>query len=171
MHEWRDATAASLAGEAFTPRALRHPSAFNLFSHDSAVDPASGSNDEEIKVMRELRKIMQAPEIEIGITCVRVPVLRAHSMALTVEFNVALSPDDVREVLAGAEGVRLVDDPAGNHFPMPNEASGQGDVLVGRIRRDSSDRSGRSIAMFVAGDQLLKGAALNAVQIAERLVA
>lgn len=171
MAELRDATAAALAGQPFTPRALRHPSAFNLFSHDSTVDPASGSNDEETKVMREMRKIMQAPEIEIGITCVRVPVLRAHSIALTVEFGVPVSPDDVRDVLAGAEGVRLVDDPAGNHFPMPNEASGQGDVLVGRIRRDSSDRSGRSIAMFVAGDQLLKGAALNAVQIAERMVA
>ena len=100
-----------------------------------------------------------------------MPVLRAHSIALTVEFERPIAPDEAREVLTGAPGVRIVDDVAGNHFPMPNEASGQNDVLVGRIRPDASDPSGCSLAMFVAGDQLLKGAALNAVQIAERLLA
>ena len=120
--------------------------------------------------MRELRKIMEEPELRIGVTCVRVPVLRAHSIALTVEFEQPIEPDAAREVLASAPGVRIVDDAAGNHFPMPNEASGQDDVLVGRIRHDASDSSGRSLALFVAGDQLLKGAALNAVQIAEQLV-
>jgi aspartate-semialdehyde dehydrogenase len=102
---------------------------------------------------------------------VRVPVLRAHSIALTVEFERPIAPEMARDVLASAPGVRIVDDAAGNHFPMPIEASGQDDVLVGRIRRDASDPSGCSLALFVAGDQLLKGAALNAVQIAERLVA
>ena len=170
MQELRESTAAYLAGSEYQRRVLAHPYAFNLFSHDTKVDPVSGYNEEETKVMRELRKIMDEPELLVGITCVRVPVLRAHSMALTVEFEQPVTPDEARAVLAEAPGVRIVDDVAGNHFPMPNEASGQDDVLVGRIRADASDPSGRSLALFVAGDQLLKGAALNAVQIAERLV-
>jgi aspartate-semialdehyde dehydrogenase len=169
--ELRNATGAYLAGRTFTPAVLRHPYAFNLFSHDTEVDPATGANGEETKVARELRKIMQAPHLPIGITCIRVPVLRAHSIALTVELARPISPAAAREILAAAPGIRIVDDAGENHYPMPNEASGQGDVLVGRIRRDGSDPSGRSLALFVAGDQLLKGAALNAVQIAERLVA
>jgi aspartate-semialdehyde dehydrogenase len=171
MQELRESTAAYLAGSEYRRRVLAHPYAFNLFSHDTKVDPVSGYNEEETKVMRELRKIMDEPELRVGITCVRVPVLRAHSMALTIEFERSVTPDEARAVLAAAPGVRIVDDVAGNHFPMPNEASGQDDVLVGRIRVDASDPSGRSLALFVAGDQLLKGAALNAVQIAERLVA
>jgi len=171
MQELRASTAAYLAGEAYSNTVLAHPYAFNLFSHDTQVDPVTGSNDEETKVVRELRKIMQEPELRVGVTCVRVPVLRAHSIALTVEFERSVSPTEARDVLAAAPGVRIVDDVAHNHFPMPLEASGQGDVLVGRIRRDPSDPSGCSLALFVAGDQLLKGAALNAVQVAERLVA
>ncbi len=170
MEELRASTAAYLQGAAYQHRVLAHPYAFNLFSHDTRVDPATGYNEEETKVMRELRKIMAAPDLRIGVTCVRVPVLRAHSIALTVEFERPIAPEQAREVLADASGVRIVDDVAGNHFPMPIEASGQNDVLVGRIRRDVSDPSGCSLAMFVAGDQLLKGAALNAVQIAERLI-
>jgi aspartate-semialdehyde dehydrogenase len=170
MEELRASTAAYLQGAAYQHRVLAHPYAFNLFSHDTRVDPTTGYNEEETKVMRELRKIMDAPDLRIGITCVRVPVLRAHSIALTVEFERPMMPEQAREVLADAPGVRIVDDVADNHFPMPIEASGQNDVLVGRIRRDVSDPSGCSLAMFVAGDQLLKGAALNAVQIAERLI-
>jgi aspartate-semialdehyde dehydrogenase len=170
MSELRDSTAAWLEGMDFPPRVLAHPYAFNLFSHDTSVDPATGYNEEETKVMQEMRKIMQAPDLRIGITCIRVPVLRAHSIALTVEFAEPVAPEAAREVLGAAPGVRLVDDVAHNHFPMPREASGQDDVLVGRIRRDVSDPSGRSLALFVAGDQLRKGAALNAVQIAEKLV-
>jgi aspartate-semialdehyde dehydrogenase len=171
MQELRASTAAYLAGEAYTNTVLAHPYAFNLFSHDTRVDPETGANEEETKVVRELRKIMQEPELRIGVTCVRVPVLRAHSLALTVEFEHPEGVAEARQVLATAPGVRIVDDVAHNHFPMPLEASGQGDVLVGRIRQDQSDPSGCSLALFVAGDQLLKGAALNAVQIAERLVA
>jgi aspartate-semialdehyde dehydrogenase len=170
MEELRDSTAAWLEGTDFPPRVLAHPYAFNLFSHDTAVDPATGYNEEETKVMQELRKIMQAPELRIGITCIRVPVLRAHSIALTVEFAEPVAAEVARQVLAAAPGIRLVDDVAQNRFPMPREASGQDDVLAGRIRLDVSDPSGCSVALFVAGDQLRKGAALNAVQIAERLV-
>jgi len=170
MEELRASTQAWLAGAAFTPQVLPHPYAFNLFSHNAEVDAESGYNGEELKVIEECRRILDAPELPIGVTCVRVPVLRAHAIALTLEFDRVVSPEEVRAVLAGAPGVRVVDDRARNHFPMPSEAEGQGDVLAGRVRRDLGDPSGRSIALFVAGDQLLKGAALNAVQIAERLV-
>lgn len=171
MAELRASTSAYLAGRPFEPKVLRHPYAFNLFSHDTAVDPETGSNDEETKVGRELRKIMGLPALRVGVTCVRVPVLRAHAIAMTVELRRPVTADDVRAVLTDAPGVRIVDNVADNHFPMPSEASGQGDILVGRIRRDASDPEGRSISLFVAGDQLLKGAALNAVQIAEQLIA
>ena len=170
MEELRASTAAALAGEAFTPQVLAHPYAFNLFSHDAAVDPETGYNGEELKVIAELRRLLASPELPASFTCIRVPVLRAHAMALTVRFAEPVSVAEARAWLAEAPGVRLVDDVAGNHFPLPSEASGADEVLVGRIRTDLSDPSGRSLALFVAGDQLLKGAARNAVQIAEALV-
>jgi aspartate-semialdehyde dehydrogenase len=170
MQELRAWTAAYLSGQDYPPRVMAHPYAFNLFSHDTRVDPLTGYNDEETKVMQEIRKIMRDPEIRIGVICIRVPVLRAHSIALRVTFDGPITPAELRDVLATALGVRVVDDVAANHVPIPREAAGQDEVLVGRIRTDVSDPSGCSIAMFVAGDQLLKGAALNAVQIAEILV-
>jgi len=170
MAELLEGTRAALEGKSTAPKVLRHPAAFNLFSHDSAVDPESGHNGEETKVMAELRKIFGEEGLRVGATCVRVPVLRAHSAAITIECARPMAPDAVRRLLAEAPGIRLVDDVEKNHFPMPKDASGQDEILVGRIRRDASDPSGRSIALFVAGDQLLKGAALNAVQIAERLL-
>ncbi len=169
MEELRASTEAALAGRPFAPQVLPHPYAFNLFSHNADVDLESGYNGEELKVIEECRRILAAPDLPIGVTCVRVPVLRAHAIALTVEFDRPVDPDLAREVLAAAPGVRVIDDRAGNHFPMPSEAEGQGDVLVGRVRRDLGDPTGRSLALFIAGDQLLKGAALNAVQIAEQL--
>jgi aspartate-semialdehyde dehydrogenase len=170
MEELRASTEAYLANRPFEPRVLPHSYAFNVFSHNDKVDPESGENGEEIKVARELRKIMAAPELRIAITCVRVPVLRAHTIALNVEFERPLSPDAAREILGAAPGVDIVDDRAANRFPMPRDASGRDNVLVGRFRRDESDPTGRSLALLVAGDQLLKGAALNAVQIAELLL-
>lgn len=169
MEELRASTEAALAGREFAPRVLPHPYAFNLFSHNAEVDLESGYNGEELKVVEECRRILDRPELPVGATCIRVPILRAHAIAMTLEFDRPATPDEVREVLSTAPGVRVVDDRAANHFPMPSEAQGQGDVLAGRIRQDLSDPSGRSIALFVAGDQLLKGAALNAVQIAEQL--
>jgi aspartate-semialdehyde dehydrogenase len=162
-------TRASLAGESFQPKVLPHPYAFNVFNHDTRVDPETGYNEEEIKVMRETRKIFEDEAIAIGVTCVRVPVLRAHSQSITFECEKPISETQVRAILAEAPGVRIVDDRASNYFPMPRDASGQDDVLVGRIRKDLSDPTGHSISMFVAADQLLKGAALNAIQIAELL--
>ncbi len=171
MEELRESTRAHLENREYAHTVLPHPYAFNLFSHNSKIDPATGYNEEEIKMVQETQKIFGDADIRISATCVRVPVLRAHSEALTFECERPTTPAEVREILAAAPGVKLIDDPVKNYFPMPKDASGQGDVLVGRIRQDTSDPSGKSIAMFVAGDQLLKGAALNAVQIAEVMVA
>lgn len=171
MQELRDATAAALAGEAFTPTVLPHPYAFNLFSHNAEVDPESGYNGEELKVIAETRRILDLPELPVGITCIRVPVLRAHAMAVTVEFDEPVAPEEARALIEAGAGLRLVDDVAANHFPMPCEVTGREEVLVGRIRRDLGDPSGRSLSLFIVGDQLLKGAALNAVQIAETVLA
>jgi len=171
MAELTQSTRAWLTGEPFQPKVLPHPYAFNLFSHTTPIDPVTGYNDEETKVMAEIRRILDAPGLRISVTCVRVPVLRAHSVALSLECERAVAPEEVVEWLSQAPGVRLVNDAATNHFPMPAEASGLDEVLVGRIRRDLSDPDGRTISLFLSGDQLLKGAALNAVQIAERLFA
>jgi len=169
MDELVQSTRASLDGEVYPPKVMPHPFAFNLFSHNTAIDPETGYNDEETKVIRETRKIFEDDRIAVGVTCVRVPVLRAHSEAITFECERPITEDQVRAILAEAPGVKIVDDRARNYFPMPIDASGQDDVLVGRIRKDLSDPTGHSISMFVAADQLLKGAALNAVQIAELL--
>jgi aspartate-semialdehyde dehydrogenase len=170
MSELRDSTQAYLEGREFQNKVLPHPYAFNLFSHNASVDPATGYNGEELKFMQEIRKLFGDNTIAMSITCVRVPVLRAHSISLSVECERPISPAEARALLIGAAGVKLVDDQANNYFPMPKDASGQGDVLVGRIRQDLSDPSGKTLSLFVAGDQLLKGAALNAVQIAEQVV-
>jgi aspartate-semialdehyde dehydrogenase len=169
MEELRESTRAYLEGRSYAPRVLPHPYAFNLFSHNTRIDPVSGYNDEEIKVAQESAKIFGDSAIRVSATCVRVPVLRAHSVAITFECERPITAQEVRALVSAAPGVKLVDDAERNYFPMPHDASGHDAVLVGRIRRDVSDPSGRSIALFVAGDQLLKGAALNAVQIAEGL--
>jgi aspartate-semialdehyde dehydrogenase len=170
MEELRESTRAYLEGRPFQPKVLPHPYAFNAFSHNTSIDPVSLHNEEETKVIHETRKIFGEPDLAIGITCVRIPVLRAHCVSVTFECERPITPQEVKEILATAPGVRVVDDIGRNHFPMPLEASGGNDILVGRIRRDLSDATGRSISIFSAGDQLLKGAALNAVQIAEKLV-
>jgi aspartate-semialdehyde dehydrogenase len=169
MDELVQATRANLAGEAFAQKVMPHPYAFNIFNHDTPIDPATGYNGEETKVIKETRKIFEDDRIAIGVTCVRVPVLRAHSQAITFECEGPITEHDVRAILATAPGVTIVDDRVKNYFPMPIDASGQDNVLAGRIRADLSDPSGHSISMFVAADQLLKGAALNAIQIAELL--
>jgi aspartate-semialdehyde dehydrogenase len=169
MDELVQSTRASLSGQTYQPKVLPHPYAFNLFSHNTAIDPETGYNEEETKVIKETRKIFEDDRIAVGVTCVRVPVLRAHSEAITFECERPITEDQVRAILSEAPGVTIVDDRVRNYFPMPIDASGQDNVLVGRIRRDLSDASGHSISMFVAADQLLKGAALNAIQIAELL--
>ena len=170
MEELRESTRAYLEGREYKNTVLPHPYAFNLFSHNSKMDTSIGYNEEEVKVMRETHKIYGDSSIRISATCVRVPVLRAHSIAINFECERPITPEQVRDIMQTAPGVKVVDDVERNYFPMPKDASGQDPILVGRIRKDLSDPSGHSIALFVAGDQLLKGAALNAVQIAELLL-
>ena len=165
MRQLEGETKATILGEELPPTTLNQTYAFNLFSHNTAIGE-SGYNEEEMKVMEETRKILGLPNLKINVTCVRVPILRAHTETVTLEFDgPAPSVEDAREALSKAPGVRLVDDREKNHFPTPLEASGQDDVLVGRIRKDLSNPN--AISLMLSGDQLLKGAALNAVQIAE----
>jgi aspartate-semialdehyde dehydrogenase len=171
MEELRESTRAYLEGRKFEHKVLPHPYAFNAFSHNTKIDPDTGHNEEETKVINETRKIFGDPSIAIGITCVRIPVLRAHCVSVTFECEKPIAPEEVRAIIAEAPGCKVVDDWERNYFPMPVDASGKDEILVGRIRRDLSDSTGRSISIFTAGDQLLKGAALNAVQIAEALLA
>ena len=168
MQELIDQSGDVLAGRPAEPRVFPHPIAFNLFSHNSSLDE-EGYNTEEMKMVDETRKMFHDDDIAVCVTCVRVGVLRAHSEALNIEFEDPITAEEVRETLREAPGVRVVDDRERNHFPMPLEAAEHDEVLVGRIRRDISLPDGRGIAMFISGDQLLKGAALNAVQIAELL--
>jgi len=167
MAELEAQTRAHAAGQPLKREVFPHQIAFNVFSHNTAV-AENGYNEEENKVIEETRKIFHEPQLPIVATCIRVPVLRAHSESIVIETKRTLSPEEAREILAKAPGVKVVDDREKNHFPMPLEASGQFDVLVGRIRRDLSHP--RGLALFVSGDQLLKGAAWNAVQILECLV-
>jgi aspartate-semialdehyde dehydrogenase len=167
MAELETQARAYAAGQPLVKEVFPHQIAFNVFSHNTAI-AENGYNEEENKVIEETRKIFHEPELPIIATCIRVPVLRAHSESIVIETKRPLSPEEAREILAKAPGVKLVDNAKENHFPMPIEASGQHDVLVGRIRRDLSNPKG--LALFVSGDQLLKGAAWNAVQILEYLV-
>jgi aspartate-semialdehyde dehydrogenase len=160
-------TRATLAGEALLTDTFRHPIAFNLFSHDSEVGE-DGYNLEERKMLLESRKILNQPSLRISATCIRVPVFRAHTEAIHAEFEVPVSETAARDVLHEAPGLRIVDDREGNTFPTPLTASGRDDTLVGRIREDVSNPGG--IALLVSGDQIRKGAALNAVQIGEYLI-
>lgn len=139
----------------------------NVFSHNSPMLD-NGYNEEEMKMVRETRKIFHDDKITVSPTCVRVPIYRAHSEAIHLELTNPVDVQAVREALAKAPGVTIVDDRKENRFPMPLEVSGKDDVFVGRIREDLDNKNG--INLFCCGDQLLKGAALNAVQIAEVLI-
>ena len=169
LHELEQQIRAYAEGKNIERTLFPHQIVHNLFSHNSKV-AANGYNEEENKMVNETRKIFGEPKIMITATCVRVPIPRAHSEAINLEFERPMTPQQVREILAKAPGVRIVDDPEKNHFPMPLEASGQDNVLVGRIRQDISRDDGRGIDLFVSGDQVRKGAATNAVQIAEKLI-
>ena len=164
MEELRSQTADHLAGRPVAPKVFPHPIAFNLFSHNTPIGP-DGYNTEERKMIDETRKIFHAPQIAISATCIRVPVLRAHSESINLTFERSITPAQVKEILCRAPGVAVVDEQDKNYFPMPLDASGKDDVLVGRIRQDASQPDGRGIDLFVSGDQLRKGAALNAIQI------
>ncbi|MBD2454958.1 aspartate-semialdehyde dehydrogenase [Nostoc sp. FACHB-87] len=167
MAEVKTQAAAILQGQEPVAEVLPYPLAFNLFPHNTPINDF-GYCEEEMKMVNETRKIFGTQEIRISATCVRVPVLRAHSEAINLEFETPFSPDTAREILSNAPGVKLVEDWRANHFPMPIEATGRDEVLVGRIRQDISHPCG--LELWLCGDQIRKGAALNAVQIAELLV-
>ena len=167
MEEVKQQTQAILAGEQPKAEILPYPLAFNLFPHNSPLTD-SGYCEEEMKMINETRKIFDAPQIQITATCVRVPVLRAHSEAVNLEFEHPFAVAKAREILSQAPGVKLLEDWQANYFPMPIDATGKDDVLVGRIRQDLSRAQG--LELWLCGDQIRKGAALNAIQIAELLV-
>lgn len=157
-----------LEGKPPTKNVFPHQIAFNCFSHNSSLGP-NGYNEEETKLVKETRKIFNCPSIAVTATCVRIPVMRAHCESINLEFANAITPDEVRKILSAAPGVTVLDDREHNRFPMPIDASGKDDIFVGRIRQDESLPGNRGINLWVSGDQLRKGAALNAIQIAELL--
>lgn len=168
MAELIEQTRQILNGEAIEPKAFAHRIAFNLIPHiDSFAD--NGYTKEELKMVYESRKMLHVADLPVSCTSVRIPALRAHSESLNLEFEEEITPDEARAILAAAPGVTVVDDPAAKLYPMPIDATEKYDVLAGRIRQDISRNDKRGLEMFVSGDQLLKGAALNAVQIAELL--
>ncbi|KGF72247.1 aspartate-semialdehyde dehydrogenase [Neosynechococcus sphagnicola sy1] len=167
MEELKNQAQAILQGEAPQSEIFPYPLAFNLFPHNSQLND-QGYCEEELKMVNETRKIFATPNLRVTATCVRVPVLRAHSEAINLEFSQPFAVEKARSILSQAPGIKLVEDWQANYFPMPMEASGQDAVLVGRIRQDISHACG--LELWLSGDQIRKGAALNAVQIAELLV-
>ncbi|MHC5067208.1 MAG: aspartate-semialdehyde dehydrogenase [Planctomycetota bacterium] len=164
MVELEEGTRAYLANEPFEPSVLPHPYAFNMFPHNSPLED-NGYCEEELKMVKETAKITGDANLRVNATCIRVPVLRTHAEALNVQFSDELSVERAYELLAAAPGVRVFEDRANNRWAMPTDVAGEDDVFVGRVRRDPSQD--HTLDLWVVGDQLLKGAALNAVQCAE----
>ena len=164
MAELREQTRAVLEGGQAAPSVYPHQIAFNVLPH---IEPfmEDGYTREERKMVEETRKIMHAPDIAISATCVRVPVYVSHSEAVHVEFEHPMSPQEARELLEAFPGVAVIDEPAAGKYPMPSQAEGRDEVFVGRVRTDASNPNG--LAMWIVADNLRKGAALNAIQIAE----
>ena len=156
------------AGQPFANEVYPHQIAFNLIPAVGSFKDDSGESTEEIKMRKETHKILGDAAIRIGNTCVRVPVFNGHSIAINVEFEKPLSAEQARELLKNAPGVQVVDDPKNAVYPMPLKASGNYDVQVGRIRKDQSVDNG--LVLWCAGDNIWKGAAQNAIQIAEELI-
>ena len=167
MEELKNQARAILDGEEPVAEILPYPIAFNLFPHNSPLDER-GYCEEEMKMVNETRKIFGVDDLKVTATCVRVPVLRAHSEAINLEFDSPFALKKAREILASAPGVKFVENWQTNYFPMPMDATGRDEVLVGRIRQDLSNPL--ALDLWLCGDQIRKGAALNAVQIAELLV-
>jgi aspartate-semialdehyde dehydrogenase len=167
MEELRELSRTVLDGGEPVSSVLPHSLAFNLFLHNSPLEP-SGYCEEELKMLNETRKIMELPDLRLTATCVRVPVLRAHSEAVNIEFNEPFPVEEARALLAMAPGVELIEDFGANRFPMPTDVTGRDPVAVGRIRQDLSEPN--ALELWLCGDQIRKGAALNAIQIAELLL-
>ena len=158
------------AGRPLTVKAFQHQLMYNLIPHIDKFDETNWYTLEELKMRNEARKMLHHHDLMLSCTCVRVPIARAHSESLNLEFEQDITPEEAREILAASEGVRVVDDPLNGGYPMPLDATAKYDVLAGRIRQDISRNDKKGLEMFISGDQLLRGAALNAVEIAEHLV-
>lgn len=167
MVELQEQTRAYLQGQPLQPQVFPYPIAFNLFLHNSPLQE-NGYCQEEMKMVNESRKIMGSPNLRLTATCVRVPVLRTHAEALNLEFEQPFPVEKARQILAQAPGVVLIEDWQQNRFPMPIDVAGKDEVAVGRIRQDISEP--KALELWLCGDQIRKGAALNAVQIAELLL-
>ncbi|GAV57211.1 Semialdhyde_dh domain-containing protein/Semialdhyde_dhC domain-containing protein [Cephalotus follicularis] len=169
MEELELQTREVLEGKPPTCNIFNQQYAFNLFSHNAPV-LSNGYNEEEIKLVKETRKIWNDMNVRVTATCIRVPVMRAHAESVNLQFEKPLDEETARDILKNAPGVVVIDDRASNHFPTPLEVSNKDDVAVGRIRRDLSQNGDHGLDIFVCGDQIRKGAALNAIQIAEMLL-
>ncbi|KAJ8574229.1 hypothetical protein K7X08_026034 [Anisodus acutangulus] len=169
MEELVQQTREVLEGKEPTCNIFNQQYAFNLFSHNAPVQP-NGYNEEEMKLVKETRKIWNDMDVKVTATCIRVPVMRAHAESVNLQFEKPLDEDTARDILRNAPGVVVVDDRASNRFPTPLEVSNKDDVAVGRVRRDVSQDGDYGLDIFVCGDQIRKGAALNAIQIAEMLL-
>ena len=166
----RESRVLAEGGEVGDTAPFAYQLAFNLIPQIGGFKQEAYTS-EELKMQNEGRKIMHMPELRVNCTCVRVPVMRSHSESITVEFERPITPDEAREVLSAAPGVKVVDDPANLRYPMPLDTSDQDLVYVGRIRRDLSAPDGvNALTFWCCGDQIRKGAATNAVQIAEHLL-
>ena len=170
LAELEDQIHAYAKGDPLTVQAFQHQLMYNLIPHIDKFDETSWYTLEELKMRNEARKMLHHPGLKLSCTCVRVPIARAHSESLNLEFEHDITPAEAREILSSCEGVRVVDDPLNGGYPMPLDATAKYDVLAGRIRQDISRDDQRGLEMFVSGDQLLRGAALNAVEIAEHLI-
>jgi len=166
MHELLEQTRAVLAGDPPHPEVFPYPIAFNLFPHNSPMQETHYCQ-EEMKMLHESRKIMGIPDLRLSATCIRVPVLRTHAESVNVEFQAPFPVDKARAILEAAPGVTVIEDWSQNRFPMPTDVAGRDPVAVGRIRQDLSHA--HALELWLCGDQIRKGAALNAIQIAEHL--
>lgn len=169
MEELVQQTREVLEGKEPTCNIFNQQYAFNLFSHNAPIQ-SNGYNEEEMKLVKETRKIWSDNDVKVTATCIRVPVMRAHAESVNLQFENPLDENTAREILKNAPGIVVVDDRASNRFPTPLEVSNKDDVAVGRVRRDVSQDGDYGLDIFVCGDQIRKGAALNAVQIAEMLL-
>ncbi len=167
MEELKILTERYLKGDPQSSQVLPYSLAFNLFLHNSPM-LANNYCEEEMKMLNETRKILNMPDLQVSSTCVRVPVLRAHSESINIEFESIVKPKDALEKLSQSAGIEIIEDYENNRFPMPNDVMGRDNVAVGRLRADISHPNG--LELWLCGDQIRKGAALNAVQIAELLI-
>jgi len=167
MNELKKLSNDFLMGHSTKSKVLPYSLAFNLFLHNSSLGP-NDYCEEEMKMVNETRKIMGLPDLRLTATCVRVPVLRAHSEAVNIEFKEPFQVEEARQILRTSAGIELIEDFESNRFPMPSDVNGRDAVAVGRIRQDISHPN--SLELWLCGDQIRKGAALNAVQIAELML-